>query len=67
MLFKFILLGQILVYILGLVELNKEKKGEGYRILKLFAYFIAMNYSAIVAFINFIKGKQYATWDIIRK
>ena len=67
MLFKFILLGQILVYILGLVELNKEKKGEGYRILKLFACFIAMNYSAIVAFINFLKGKQYATWDIIRK
>lgn len=67
MLFKFILLGQILIYILGLVELIMEKKGEGYRILKLFAYFIAMNYSAIVAFIDFLKGKQYATWDIIRK
>ena len=60
-------IGQLLIYILGTLELILEIKRKTIKPLKIFAYYTAMNYAAFMALIKFIKGKQYATWDTIRE
>ena len=58
---------QLMIYILGILELILENKRKSIKPLKIFAYYTAMNYAAFMALIKFIKGKQYATWDTIRE
>ena len=60
-------IGQLLIYILGTLELILETKRKTIKPLKIFAYYTAMNYAAFMALIKFIKGKQYATWNTIRE
>jgi cellulose synthase/poly-beta-1,6-N-acetylglucosamine synthase-like glycosyltransferase len=65
--FIVIFIGQLLVYILGILELILETKRKTIKPLKMFAYYTAMNYAAFMALIKFMKGKQYATWNTIRE
>lgn len=57
---------QLFVYLSGSIELLIERNGNSIKILKLPAYFVAMNYSAIMAIIKYISRKEYSTWDIVR-
>lgn len=57
---------QIFVYLTGLLGLILEKRGNSVKIFKLPAYFVAMNYSALIALFNFIMGKEFYTWDPVR-
>ena len=58
---------QLLIYILGILELLLETKRKTIKPLKIFAYYTAMNYAAFMAFVKFVKGKEYATWNTIRE
>lgn len=65
--FRICLVLQILVIIIGLIELILEKNDLSIKLFKLSAYFLIMNYSSAMAIVKAIRGKQQATWDIIRK
>jgi len=60
-------ISQVLGYLLGFIQLTINKRETKNKILNLAAYITAMNYSAIGGFIQFLKGKQYATWNTIRE
>ena len=66
-LFLIIFLGQVILYIIGFLEILNESRFKSFgRIFKIPAYFVAMNYAAIVAFYKFLHGQQSATWNNIR-
>ena len=54
------------VIITGFIELLLERFGKSIKPFKFCAYFTAMNYAAILAFIKFLFGKQLTTWNTIR-
>ncbi len=66
-LFLIIFLGQVILYIIGFLEILNESRFKSFgRIFKIPAYFVAMNYAAIIAFYKFLHGQQSATWNNIR-
>lgn len=58
---------QLLGYSIGAFTINRKASFKSNKIFKLAAYITAMNYSAVMAFIQFVKGKQFATWNTIRE
>ncbi len=64
--YRLIFLGQIFVYLSGLIELQLEKCGKGLSPLKLTAYWVAMNYAALMAILISIKGTQQTMWSTKR-
>ena len=64
--YMILFLFQIFGYFTGSMELILEKRGNSIKLFKLPAYFVAMNYSALVALFNFIRGKQFSTWNTVR-
>ena len=60
------MLGQIIVYLLGGWELSLQKKSRSVAAFRLMAYWTAMNIASAQAFIDFLVGKKYATWKIVR-
>ena len=64
--FLVIFILQIIVYLGGIFELILERKGKAVKILKLPAYFVAMNYASFIAFIIFLLGRQNSMWDTNR-
>ena len=65
--YKSTMIIQILVYIGGTIELFLESQNRANKYLKLLGYFVAMIYASFMAFIMFLKGTQYATWNTIRE
>jgi cellulose synthase/poly-beta-1,6-N-acetylglucosamine synthase-like glycosyltransferase len=65
--YEILFLFQILIYLTGSLELLLEKRGSSIKIFKLPAYFVAMNYSALIALFNFIRGKEFYAWDTVRQ
>ena len=66
--FLVIFILQIITYLLGTYSLlHKQRSKKTNKICNISAYITAMNYSAIAAFIQFLNGKQYATWNTIRE
>ncbi len=59
-------LGQIFFYLLGVLHLLILNTSKSNKLLNLVSYITAMNYSAIKAFIQFIRNKKFATWNTIR-
>ena len=64
--FKAFLFIQIGVIVLGLIEVILEKNKLSFKLFKLPAYLIIMNYASAVALIKVLKGEQQKTWDTIR-
>ncbi|KQC12088.1 MAG: glycosyl transferase family 2 [Candidatus Cloacimonas sp. SDB] len=64
--YRFCLVIQVMVYLIAVIELVLEKKGSSIKIFKLPAYFAAMNYSAFLAFIKYLKREQFSTWKVER-
>jgi poly-beta-1,6-N-acetyl-D-glucosamine synthase len=64
--FRLCLVIQVMGYLIGVIELVLEKKGSSIKIFKLPAYFAAMNYSAFIAFIKYLKREQFSTWKVER-
>jgi len=60
------LLIQLLIYCSGIFEIFLESSGKAIKIFKINAYFVAMNYSALIAFVKYISRSQFSTWDTIR-
>jgi cellulose synthase/poly-beta-1,6-N-acetylglucosamine synthase-like glycosyltransferase len=58
---------QILVYLFGVFEIYLESRERSVKLFKLPGYFIVMVYASFMAFIMFLKGTQYATWNTIRE
>lgn len=65
--FGLISLSIVFILSVGSIELFIEAKGQCIKPLKPFAYFTAMNYAAILAFIKFLVGQQQTTWNTIRE
>jgi hypothetical protein len=63
---RIVLVIQILTYVLGFLEIKSQQKKAVSGLLQLPAYWTAMNWASAKAFVDFIKGKQYATWNTIR-
>ena len=58
---------QILVYLFGAIEIYLESRERSVKLFKLPGYFIVMVYASFIAFIMFLKGTQFATWNTIRE
>ncbi|MCK4655073.1 MAG: glycosyltransferase family 2 protein [Candidatus Cloacimonetes bacterium] len=58
---------QILIYLIGIIEIILETRNRSVKIFKLPGYFVVMVYASFMAFIMFLKGTQYATWNTIRE
>lgn len=66
--YQAIFLAQVLFYLLGIGELFMQKSGKHIPGAGIVAYFTAMCYASLVAFINFItKTNNTRVWDPIRK
>lgn len=65
--FLLIFIIQLIVYLLGTIGViveNNDKKLP--KFMKIFTYYVSMNYSAFMAIIKFVKGEQFATWTTVR-
>ena len=65
-LFKILLVFQILIYIIGIIEILLEKKNIQIILFKIPAYLVSMNYSASIALLNSFFGKHQVIWNPIR-
>jgi cellulose synthase/poly-beta-1,6-N-acetylglucosamine synthase-like glycosyltransferase len=64
--FPIILIAQLAVYFLGILGLHLEKSDKQNALTKLPAYWVAMNYSALLALYKFVSGQQQTTWSTKR-
>ena len=63
MIYKFLLLGQGLFYILALMGMEFEKKELRFKIVFIPYYFCVMNYAAIAGLKRYLGNEQSAIWE----
>ncbi len=61
--YKILLISYVILHLIGIVGIIVEKFGKSIPVVKLFGYYVAMNYASLIAFIKFICGKQQKTWN----
>ncbi|HEY8401643.1 MAG TPA: glycosyltransferase family 2 protein [Cytophagaceae bacterium] len=61
--YSWILLAQMMFYLLAVVGWYLENRQIRYKVLFVPFYFTMMNYAVFAGFLRFIKGKQNAAWE----
>lgn len=64
MMWAIILVGQLMFYLLGVVGMIWEKSGQANYILSLPYHFLVLNLAAAKSWVNFLRGKNFVTWNL---
>lgn len=64
--FDFLLLFQLLFYVLAVAAWLLDRAGISFKFLSLPLYFVLANAAVVIAFYKFLRGERFAAWQPIR-
>jgi hypothetical protein len=65
--FDFLLLFQLIFYVLGVAAWLLDRAGLHFKILTLPLYFVLANAAVVIAFYKFLRGERFAAWQPVRE